>query len=314
MIAAQRRPAVGFDGLAPGAGSSPWLSPSTDEIGGSNDATRSVDTGTFAAALRWASRQHVGVLAVPAVTYTDDPRLRAAIQDALAANIVVIASVGDAGSGDQADAVPYPAAYDGVVGRRRDRAGRLVVARDRRPAISSTWSLQAPTDLDPARWRAGGGQRAPVWQPASSRLPRRWYGPAFRTLTVAAGRAATRGRRRRPRQADRDSREYGQGVPDPYQAVTDRIVAAPAEPVAVLPSGHARLRAAGRTTAWTSSRSIAVALTVIGMLVLLGIVLAAVAIPRGRRRRWRPTVATPPTERPEADLPAPPVQLFDDAQ
>lgn len=311
VIAAQSSPRVGFEGIAPGVRLVPVTVTSTDEVGGT-DSDTSVDLGTFAAAIRWASRQHVGVLALPAVTYTDDSRVRAAIQDALKANIVVIASAGTTGSGDQAGQIPYPAAYDGVVGVGAiGPDGSLWPGSPTGPFVdvvapgADVVSTQRVHGLVPV----SGTGIATGFVAATAALVRARF-PALTVAQVVQRLEVTA----TPAAGGVDSNQYGYGIPNPYQAVTERIVSAPPSPLPSFAPNKPDPDQAARDAAWSSSRSIAIAMTLGGLLVLLGIVVAAVTIPRGRRRRWRSTVSPRPPEEPQADLPAPPVQLFDDAQ
>lgn len=310
VIAAQPSPAVGFEGLAPGVGLLPVSVTQTDEIGGQNSS--SVDLGTFAAAIQWAVDQHVGVLALPAVSYTDDARVRTAVQAALAANVVVIASAGTTGSGDQGPQTPYPAAYDGVVGVGAigpdgslwpgSPAGAFVDLVAPGANVVSTQRVRGLVTVS-------GTGVATGFVAATAALVRERR-PTLTAAQVVQRLEATA----TPAAGGVDSRQYGYGIANPYQAVTDQIVPAPTKPLPSFSANRPDPAALAREASWSSSRTVAIGLTLAGLLVLLGVVLAAVTIPRGRRRRWRSVVATPPRDRPEADLPSPPVQLFDDAQ
>jgi membrane-anchored mycosin MYCP len=71
---------------------------------------------------------------------------------------------------------------------------------------------------------------------------------------------------------------------------------------------------AARKQSWASSRNLAKLLAGIGVLVALALVGLGAAVPRGRRRRWRPSIARQPVQRPDDDEPSAPVRLFADRE
>jgi membrane-anchored mycosin MYCP len=310
VIAAQTSPTVGFHGLAPGTDIVPVVVSQTDEVNTGND--NSVDLATFAAAIRWAVGQRVDVLALPAVVYRDDDRVRAAIQAALAANIVVVASAGTTGTGDQAGRIPYPAAYAGVLG-----VG----------AVGPDGSLGPGSPTGDFVDLVGPGADLVSTQRIRGLVPVEGTGVA--TGFVAATAALVRGRwptltaaqvgqrleaTATPAAGGPDSHQFGFGLPNPYGAVNEQIVSAPAKPAPSFHSAPADPAQQAREAERATSRHRAIGFTIAGLLLVVIIVLAAVAIPRGRRRRWRSVMAAPPAEHPEADVPSPPVALFDDVE
>src|SRR5262249_4842003 len=80
---------------------------------------QAVPSTVVAAGVRAATQDRVDVIDVTLATYGDDPGLRAAVDDAVAAHIVVVAAVGEAagqcGAGTTTP-TPSPAAYPGVIG------------------------------------------------------------------------------------------------------------------------------------------------------------------------------------------------------
>jgi membrane-anchored mycosin MYCP len=309
VIAAQPSAAVGFHGLAPETKILPITVSDNDEVAG-NDASTAVDLGTYAAAIRFAVSQHASVLALSAVSYTDDSRLRAAVADALAADVVVVASAGTTGTGDAANRVPYPAAYDGVLGVGAIREDGSLAPGS--PAGTFVDLVAPGTDVVSTQRSTGlvavdGAGVATGFVAAVAALVRA-RGPALTAAQVVQRLLATA----TPASGGPDIPGYGQGIPNPYQAVTERMLAAPAQAMPSFAANPPDTQQLARKAAWSASRTRAIGLAAVGLLVVLGIVLAALAIPRGRRHRWRPTFAPRPEEQPEAELPSPPVGLFDD--
>jgi subtilisin family serine protease len=79
---------------------------------------------------------------------------------------------------------------------------------------------------------------------------------------------------------------YGNGILNPYRAVTEQLSAAPSTgsaPAPVPPAGAARPTAPPTTT-----RATALVLAAVGVLLAGLIALAATVLPRGAARRWRP--------------------------
>jgi subtilisin family serine protease len=102
------------------------------------------------------------------------------------------------------------------------------------------------------------------------------------------------------------SREYGHGQVNPYAAVTEELTGGVPAPLPALnkpPVEDAR--------AWTRRRTIALLGAGGGLLAVLVVLTVALALPRGRRRFWRPALASVPPQRPDPE-PGPTLQLFDE--
>src|SRR5690606_25275029 len=99
---------------------------------------------------------------------------------------------------------------------------------------------------------------------------------------------------------------YGRGIVDPYAAVNSILV--DAEPAA-LPAPPAPAEV--DNSAWLRARSLAIAGAGIALLAGIAVIVIAYAMPRGRRRFWRGTLARKPPGPAESEEPGPPIQLFD---
>ncbi|PZM88967.1 MAG: hypothetical protein DIU79_16080 [Actinobacteria bacterium] len=113
IIAAGPQSGVGFRGLAPGAKILP-VRISEQQIIDGKESGRTVDAPRFASAIRWAVDRGAHVINLSVVLYEDNPAVRAAIEYAVAKDVVVVAAAGNLHS--NGDPRPYPASYDGVIG------------------------------------------------------------------------------------------------------------------------------------------------------------------------------------------------------
>ncbi|WP_027931425.1 S8 family serine peptidase [Amycolatopsis thermoflava] len=308
IIAAQPSQAVGFHGMAPGA---QILSAKVvgDQYPSNRNPRDTVAPETLAAAVNWAVDRGASVIAVPTITYDDSAALRGAVQRALSRNIVVVAAVGEAASNEPPGLVPYPAAYDGVVGVGAIGENGLALASTRPGAVD----LVAPganvitTYPGSGLGMASGTQVATAYVAATVALVRS-YRPQLSTTDVVQRLYATA----TPAPEGTGSAYYGFGVVNPYQAVSDDVVAGnpvtlpPLTPVVVDPAVAARQAAENRSDEW------ALILAAAGFALVVLVTAIVVFGPRGRRRRWRTGLAVVPQDRPEDERPEPPVELFSD--
>src|SRR5690242_17502019 len=102
-----------FHGLAPKATVLSIRVTEQEEVDGATVGRTSGSAG-LAIAVRRAVDQGARVINLSLVSYTDDDRVRAAVADAVAHDVVVVAAVGNRAA--EGDPTPYPAAYDGVLG------------------------------------------------------------------------------------------------------------------------------------------------------------------------------------------------------
>ncbi len=91
------------------------------------DSRGSGSTKTLAAGIRYAAANGARIINLSLETSTDDPRVRAAVKAAAAANVLVVCSAGNTG----AERRPAPA-LSGLDPRRQPRRRRRHGARRRR--------------------------------------------------------------------------------------------------------------------------------------------------------------------------------------
>ncbi|GAA3842013.1 MULTISPECIES: S8 family serine peptidase [Amycolatopsis] len=308
IIAAQPSGAVGFHGIAPGA---QVLSAKVvaDQYPSNRNPRETVAPETLTAAINWAVDRGATVIAVPTITYDDNAALRGAVQRALSRGIVVVAAVGETASNEPPGLVPYPAAYDGVVGVGAIAENGVVTQNSRPTAVD----LVAPganvvtTFPNAGLGTASGTQFATAYVAATVALVRS-YRPQLSNTDVVQRLYATAS----PAPEGTGSAYYGFGVVNPYQAVSDDIAAGnpvtlpPLTPVTVDPEVAARQAAENRSDDW------AFILAAAGFALVLLVTAIVVFGPLGRRRRWRAGLAPVPQDRPEDERPEPPVELFSD--
>lgn len=285
IIAAAPLPGVAFHGLAPAARILP-VRVSEQQVVQGRESGRTVSPGEFARAIRWAVDQDADVVNLSVVLYADDPQVRSAVRYAVERDVVLVAAVGNLH--DSGDPRPFPAAYDGVLG-----VG-AIGSDGARATFSQTGSyvdLVAPGSEVLVAAPAQGHQRvegtsyaAPFVAATAALL--RAYRPELTATEVVQRIVATAD----PAPGPGHGGGYGAGVLNPYRAVTDtgggRSSGPPA--VAALADDRADPAVLARQTRRTAARDRAlVAGAVIGV-TAIAVVVLAVVLPRGARRRWRP--------------------------
>jgi type VII secretion-associated serine protease mycosin len=272
----------GFAGLAPEARILPVRVTEQEIVGGTATGRPGTVPG-LVAAVRWAVAHGARVLNLSLVLYQDSPALREAVDDALRRDVVVVAAVGnDHTEGSGPDRVPYPAAYPGVIGVGAIGPDGQRLADS---PVGSFVDIVAPGGDVAAAGRGGaltdfhGTSFAAPFVSATAALVRQ-HDPALSATEVASRILATAD----PAPDGRPSGGYGSGVVDPYRAVTEErgvARAAGSSPVPVQ-----AVRAPHPATDRTGARATVLALAGGGLIGL--VLLAAVIVPRGSRRGWRP--------------------------
>ncbi|MBN1173185.1 MAG: type VII secretion-associated serine protease mycosin [Micromonosporaceae bacterium] len=308
IMVAKQSGKTGFRGIAPDATVVPVI---VSEKEGEDEQAKDsfVTPSGFADALRWVIAQD-GVRVVNlSLAYKEDyPEVRAAVQDALAADVVVVAAVGN--FGQESNPTTYPAAYDGVIG---------VGAIDQNSAVLPSSGKGSFVDLvapgaavvaavpgaGHSEW--GGTSFAAPFVAATAALVRQYY-PKMTAKGVAARLYATAS----PAAGGPSSTEYGHGIVDPYRAVAEQLpVSAPAsvKPRPVVRSVDPQLVAKERK----SRHDTRIALIVGGVAALVTLLALGVMLVRrwGRGQGWRPARAANP-EVPDEDPTGAPARLFDD--
>ncbi len=263
------------------------------------------DPAVLAAGIDAAVSAEADVIAVSAVAYSDDAALRDAVARAVAQGVTVVAAVGNRGEAADGNRTPYPAAYRDVIGVGAiDQTG----ARWNSSQHGDYVDIVAPGAQVLTLQRGSGVTIvdgtgvACGFVAATVALMRARWGADLDPADVADVLLATA----TPGAA---RRFYGHGTVNPYAAVTNRISAAepaalPAPPPQDLPLDDQAARRA---------RTVALAGAGIALLMAIAVIVATYAVPRGRRRFWRGTLAPRPPASAEPEEPAPPVALFDTA-
>ncbi|GAA1741439.1 S8 family serine peptidase [Luedemannella helvata] len=289
IINASRMADVGFQGLAPQARVLPVRV--TDR--GPDGAGQAADVTAFATAIRTAASR-ARVINISLVMRQDDPRVRAAIEDAIKADVVVVAAAGNGhptNAGDTTvDPPVYPAAYPGVlgVGAINEDGTRLPESQ-----VGAYVDIVAP----------GGKVLAATPGSGHIEVSGTSYAAPFVAATVALVRSA------RPQLSGpevvnriiatatpaRNGPGFGAGIVDPYRAVTEEALFG--GQAATLPGASVNqvdpVRQA-RTEHWQRLGHVSLLIGGLGLALVTALAFSAWLIRGGRRLRWRPTRASRP--------------------
>lgn len=301
IIAAQPIANVGFHGIAPNVTILP-VRVSEDERGAQTSGSPGL-----AAGIRFAVSRGARVILVSPVFYAPNPDLAAAVATAVAADVVVVAAVGEDGASTGLNRTPFPASLPGVIGVAAIQESTVAVDNSGRgPFVdlvapgAGVVTTQRQSGLVPV----SGTAHAAAFVAGAAALVRSYW-PNARAEEVQRRLAATAA----PAPGGVDSAVYGNGVVSPYGALADQLTGDEPAPLPELAAPDPN-----RDRAWTSSGNLAKLLAGLGVLLALALVGAGAAFPRGRRRRWRPRIVKAPVHRPEDEEPQPPVRLFADRE
>ncbi|MDR6319207.1 S8 family serine peptidase [Actinoplanes couchii] len=282
IIAGQPDANTGVQGLAPGATIVPVRVSEDEDVEGSGSGASSA--ASFAQAIRWSVNQaKASVLNISLVMPAQDPAVRAAIAEAVAADVVVVAASGN----DGADGgVAFPAGYPGVIGVGAVAPdGSLASFSQTGEHVDIVAFGQAVTALAPISGHRGvqGTSFAAPFVAATAALLRERF-PAESAEQI--GRRLLRSADPAPGGARSDG--FGVGLLNPYRALTEQAgpklaAVEPASPVPVARRGGPEWDRAGLFAAGGA-----------GLVVLAGLVVAVVV--RGRRRGWHPATAGESTD------------------
>ncbi|MEU2612970.1 type VII secretion-associated serine protease mycosin [Micromonospora sp. NPDC007271] len=281
LIAATPRPGVAFHGLAPGTRILP-VRVSEQQVVEGRESGRTVGAADFARAIRWAVDHDADVLNLSVVLYADSPAVRLAIAYAVRRDVVVVAAAGNLH--ESGNPRPYPASYDGVLG-----VG-AIGADGTRSAFSQTGpyvDLVAPgSDVLMAapgqgHRRAEGTSYATPFVAATAALLRQYHpelsaAEVARRIVASTDPAAGSG--------------AGAGVLNPYRAVTESAGPAVARShrSAALPEDRPDPAEVAQRTRRAAARDRALLVAGATGAATVVVVLLAVVLPCGARRRWRP--------------------------
>ena len=302
IIAADPAAGIGFHGIAPDARILP-VRISAQDIAENGQALR-IDLAALGNGIRYAVNAGATVINLSIAGFADFPEMRSAVAYAVAKDVLVVAAVGNGQQDGAAELPSFPAAYDGVLG-----VGAIDIdgAHTSSSQVGPYVDLVAPgagvltaTRVAGHAYASGTSYAAPFVSATAALVRAAW--PELSAPEVAQRLLATAS----PARGDRHA--YGAGVVNPYRAVTDGLDLS--DPAALpaytpVPPDEAALAEA----AWherAGSVAVLAAVAILGAIVLAGVV--AVTVPRGRRRRWRPTMAPPLPARP--GVVEPPEQMF----
>lgn len=304
IIVAQPQPNIGFHGIAPQATVLP-VRVSDNETSGPSAGVAGLATG-----IRFAVSRGAKVILVPMAAYLPSPDLAAAVATAVAADVLIVAAVGEDGGSNGGNRVPYPASLPGVIGVAPIEESTMAARNSGRgPFID----LVAPGAAVVSTQRGGGltlvngSAYAAAFVAGAAALVRSWW-PTMPIAEVTQRLMATAA----PAPGGIDSTAYGYGIVNPYGALADQLT--DAEPGALPGLDQDDASDLARERSWTSSGNLARLLAGIGVLVALALVGLGAAVPRGRLRRWRPRITRQPVQRAEDEEPSPPVRLFADRE
>jgi hypothetical protein len=290
VIAATPIAASGFAGLAPDVMILPIRVVAAASPQGEVADPKVLARGVAAAVDRGAD-----VIVVSVVTYTSDPTLAAAVTAAEDKDITVVAAVGDLG--DESNPTPYPASLAGVIG-----VGAIGPDGQRwsKSQYGSYVSLVAPGDRVVTLQRGSG-----MTTISGTGVAAGFVGATAALFRAKRGRLGVRTALLGTATPSPGGPAYGRGIVNPAAAVNDQVVR-------VSPSPLSEPTHPVQQADQASARSVDRALggTVVAVVVVFLIVVAAVTMPRGRRRFWRAILAPRPRGVPEPEEPGPPLQLF----
>jgi membrane-anchored mycosin MYCP len=275
-------------GLAPAATIVPVRVSEQELIDGRNPG-KSIGGDELAEAIDWAAATGGGkgnatVINLSLTTTEDFRPVRLAVQRAIAGGVVIVAAVGNLGA--EGNPTPFPAAYPGVIGVGAiGEDGVLQPFSQRGPyvdVVAPGGKVIAANARHGYQLAEGTSYAAPFVAATAALIRQRF--PHLSPVQVQQRIEETAD----PAPDGRRSEAYGRGVLNPYRAVTETLSVPAVKPrrVLPLPTTDPAVAAAERRRSEAWSRSLRYAGT--GGVVVLLTVAAALIIPRGRRRGWRP--------------------------
>jgi membrane-anchored mycosin MYCP len=251
------------------------------------DAKGQIPASGLARGIRAATVGGATVILVGTGVTAPDPDLRAAVDDAVAHDIVVVAPVAGRGGGDAGaeQVVWYPAAFEPVLAvggvSPQGQPTEASPARAGVDLVAPSGGAVTAGPVGDGHYSVGGPAVAAAFVAATAALVRAY----FPTLSQAEVRRRLQLTAERPPAGARAASALGAGEVDPYAAVT---AIAPQEVTAPV-----RDAAPGRVTlphTLPAGRAGTVAaLVATGVVAAAGIASATVAtVIHGRRRRWHP--------------------------
>lgn len=279
IIAARPARGTGVVGIAPGA--------HILSIAQSTPARPGTAT-TLAKAILAAVAARVSVINISAVATASTPALTRAVDAAEAANIVVVAAAGNLA--ERGNPITYPAAYPGVLA-----VGAVDQSGTRAP-YSETGSYLGVVAPGVNIIGLGSGGRGDA----------EWQGTSFATPIVSAEAALIRaddpslGARGVVHRIESTAhhasggynRQVGWGAVDPVAAVTVGLPRDAAQAATGVPAGLLPAQAGTSAASPPARRDLALEVALAAIVAVALVAGAALTLPRGRVRRWRPAGAS----------------------
>jgi subtilisin family serine protease len=254
----------------------------------------------IAAAIRYATSQHTGVINLSIGNQQDlGSDVSSAITEAVAANVIVVASTGN----DTASTVDYPAAYPGVVAVGAvDQSGQVWSQSNTGSRVALTApGVQIYRDNNfGQQGTSSGTSEATAYVSAAAALVRSAHpdwtaGQVIRDLIGTADPGSGQS-------AGQHSDQYGYGIVDPLKALQTSAPSDTSNPLlsssttsATPGSGSTATATAGASAAPASSHTGLIIGVVVGVVVIIGLILLVVALSR-RGRGGGPKPPTGPGE------------------
>ncbi|MGZ0149057.1 type VII secretion-associated serine protease mycosin [Kribbella sp. WER1] len=299
IIAADGKPGIGFQGVAPGAKILPVRV--SEREADNNGNTELIDPLILAKGIRYAVDAGARVINLSVSGDQDQKPVRQAIAYAVRKDVVVVAAVGNRQGLDDGQLPSYPASYPGVIGVGAiDNTGARLNASQVGPyvdLVAPGAGVLSTTRVAGHAYDDGTSFAAPFVSGTAALVRAAW--PKLTAAQVAQRLLATA----TPARGGRDSMEYGAGIVDPYRAVTEAMAGAGrALPAAhVVPPDQQQLAIA----AWWRARGLearTVAMLAAGAMTT--ILLLSWLVVTGHRRRWAAARSkTSSSPRPAPDLP-----------
>jgi len=271
-----RTAGVPFYGVAPAARILSIRVQQQEGTAGQSNAVRRKALLDIANGIRYAVAEHAKVINVSIQVSASYPALRSAVDFALHHNVVVVAAAGNDTSG--AGQGPfYPAGYPGVLSVNAvDSRGQLGNFDVRRTPVSVTApgvdvASDYPGGFNP---RNNGTSFAAAFVSGEAALVRAAY-PGLSAAQVVHRIIATA--------AGRTGAHTGAGMINPVQAVTAVL---PRQPAVSAPPHLVPVPRPRAVNSFTRTVALSVAGGALAATALVAI--AAIVIPRGNRRHWRP--------------------------
>ena len=280
IIAAQPTKGIGFHGVAPDARILPIR---VSERDASEQEGAAVNAAVFADAIRYATDSGATVINISLSMYADLAPVRDAVRYARSRDVLIVAAAGNAHNDEGPDPTTYPAAYPGVLGVAATtiEGTRLDASQEGRyvDIAAPGGGVLAATRESGHRYHDGTSFAAGFVSGTAALV--RSVDPDLSAGEVANRLLAT------ATPAPGSPEAYGAGVVHPYRAVQD--VLGTSETVALPKAYPSPVDAAAkrRAAAWNDAGTLANRVAVGAGVLVVVLLIAAVVLPKGRRRGWR---------------------------